>query len=79
MVTAGALTYPLYLLHNQIGRVLLELAPVSWPQWLAQSVAGVIVYAMAWALATLIERRGCSAFQSWMMRRAVTLRLVRST
>lgn len=52
-VALGALTYPLYLLHNQIGKILfasLQLAP-----WLELSLIVVVVYTLAWVCATYLE------------------------
>lgn len=51
----GALTYPLYLLHNMIGKALfLEIEPYVGP-WLRLAIVTVIVYALSWACARFIE------------------------
>jgi peptidoglycan/LPS O-acetylase OafA/YrhL len=51
----GALTYPLYLLHNMVGRVILwELEPHIGP-WGRLLIVSAIVYALAWVCARWIE------------------------
>jgi peptidoglycan/LPS O-acetylase OafA/YrhL len=53
--TLGALTYPLYLLHNMLGRVILwELEPHVGP-WGRLLIVSAVVYALAWVCARWIE------------------------
>jgi peptidoglycan/LPS O-acetylase OafA/YrhL len=52
----GALTYPLYLLHNQIGKALFaELPPTS--EWIKFGLATVVAYSLAWLCSRYIEPR----------------------
>jgi peptidoglycan/LPS O-acetylase OafA/YrhL len=54
-LTLGALTYPLYLLHNMFGRVIMwELEPYAGP-WARLVMVSAIVYALAWVCARWIE------------------------
>jgi peptidoglycan/LPS O-acetylase OafA/YrhL len=56
----GALTYPLYLLHNQIGKAFAAaIAPRGGPA-LALAAAFAIPLLLAIALAKTVERKGCS-------------------
>jgi peptidoglycan/LPS O-acetylase OafA/YrhL len=51
----GALTYPLYLLHNMLGRVIMwELESHTGP-WARLFIVTAIVYMLAWACARWIE------------------------
>jgi peptidoglycan/LPS O-acetylase OafA/YrhL len=51
----GALTYPLYLLHNMLGRVIMwELEPHVGP-WGRLFIVSLIVYLLAWVCARWIE------------------------
>ncbi len=38
VVTAGALTYPLYLLHNKAGKALIDGPLTALPEWLAVTI-----------------------------------------
>jgi peptidoglycan/LPS O-acetylase OafA/YrhL len=54
-LTLGALTYPLYLLHNMIGKVLfVEFEPYIGP-WVRLAIVTAIVYALSWVCARYIE------------------------
>lgn len=61
LVALGALTYPLYLLHNQIGKALF--AWLNLPVWLELAIVMTIVYALAWTCAKWLEpnARGATA------------------
>jgi peptidoglycan/LPS O-acetylase OafA/YrhL len=50
----GALTYPLYLMHNQIGKALYATLPAS-SEWLKLGVAMAIAYSLAWLCSRFIE------------------------
>ena len=52
LTAAGALTYPLYLLHDAIGLWLISLFPTSWSPW---AVLSVVVFSMLVA-AYLVNR-----------------------
>lgn len=53
----GTLTYPLYLLHNQIGKVVLGVALQFSTLWGALAIALIVIYALAWVVAAVSERR----------------------
>jgi peptidoglycan/LPS O-acetylase OafA/YrhL len=66
----GALTYPLYLLHQVIGFVVLNRMPTAWPQGLRIAIVVLAMLAAAWAVHRWIERPG----GRWM-RRALERRI----
>lgn len=53
LMTLGALTYPLYLLHNQIGRILLS--ALNLHPWLALLLVLALIYALAWVFSEYVE------------------------
>lgn len=56
-VWAGLLTYPVYLLHQNIGYELLEaLAPTGWPFGVTVLLTAMIVGGLAWATVVFVER-----------------------
>ena len=63
----GAMTYPLYLIHDR--------AAISVATWLPAGtgirIIGMTVFsvAIAWLLAATIERRGCHLLTKWLLRR----------
>lgn len=75
---AGAITYPLYLLHSYIGYVALSRLAGTMPHWLAAlGVAAVMVLA-GWAVAEFVERRPRALWQALIARAfAVPERLLR--
>jgi peptidoglycan/LPS O-acetylase OafA/YrhL len=58
MATAGALTYPFYLLHQRIGYSLIRTAHAhtGLPAWVLITSAVVILLAAAWLVHRLVER-----------------------
>jgi peptidoglycan/LPS O-acetylase OafA/YrhL len=69
-ITLGALTYPLYLLHNMIGKVLFaELEPHTalWPRLI---LVTAIVYVLSWVCARYIEPAAREAVASVLFGRA---------
>jgi peptidoglycan/LPS O-acetylase OafA/YrhL len=53
----GALTYPLYLLHNQIGKTIWWAIPEDVGPWLRLLTVVVGVGLLTWAVTTLVEKR----------------------
>lgn len=51
----GNLTYPIYLLHGQIGYILIDLIATEQNIWLAYSVVFVIILLMSWSLNHFVE------------------------
>lgn len=71
----GALTYPLYLLHNQIGKTLAAAISSNWGYGLALCVAFLVPLALAVLFAKTIERIGCPWLRQAMLNRATRWRL----
>ncbi|HEX7349744.1 acyltransferase [Brachybacterium sp.] len=66
--TAGALTYPLYLLHAHIGYMLLDTFATESTKWLAYAGVSVLVIALAYLLHVVVERHPVSRrFWSWLL------------
>jgi peptidoglycan/LPS O-acetylase OafA/YrhL len=66
----GCLTYPLYLLHNRIGKLLWSHLPTEFSDWTSLLITTGIVLMMAWLVAAIVERRVCKAFALWLTARA---------
>lgn len=54
VVTAGAMTYPLYLIHNRAGKAIIDSLPV--PEWLGVSLVIVFMLVAAFGIYRFIER-----------------------
>lgn len=54
---AGALTYPLYLLHDVIGQWLISLFPRSWSPWLILGIGIAIMLVAAYLVNRFVERQ----------------------
>ncbi|MGO2820691.1 MAG: acyltransferase family protein [Brachybacterium tyrofermentans] len=64
--TAGALTYPLYLLHAHIGYMLLSTFATEQNKWVVYPVVVLLVVALAYALHVTVERHPVSRrFSAW--------------
>jgi len=63
----GTLTYPLYLLHSQIGKIVLAKTYSVTPLWPALVVALAVVYALAAAVAKVSERRLSKNLHNWLL------------
>ncbi len=61
---AGAMTYPLYLIHNRAGKAVIDSLLPAVPEWLAVTGATVIVLALSYAISRYIE----SPMSRWMRR-----------
>lgn len=65
-IVLGALTYPLYLVHQNIGYVLINgLTPVSG-RWWALGFAIAVVTGIAWLLHRLVERPFNGRLRRWL-------------
>ena len=58
LTTAGALTYPFYLLHQRIGYAFIRhtYEATGWPAWLLVLSAVVLLLGLAWLVHRLVER-----------------------
>lgn len=65
----GALTYPLYLLHEYIGFVLFELGHAWVSRWVLLASVLAVVTALAWALHVLVEDRCAAPLARWIQNR----------
>ncbi|MDC0664227.1 acyltransferase family protein [Marinobacter sp. SS21] len=61
---AGAMTYPLYLIHNRAGKAMIDSVLPAVPEWLAVAGATVIVLALSYAINRHVER----PVSRWMRR-----------
>lgn len=66
--TLGAMTYPLYLIHDKAGNVLSEWLQ-GWAGGLQQAVVMGLSLVLALALAVSIERRVCATCYRWLTTR----------
>ncbi len=65
--TAGALTFPLYLLHAHIGYMLLDRFATEENKWLVYSLVLAFVMALAYGLHRVVEKNPTSRrFWSWL-------------
>lgn len=61
-VIMGAMTYPLYLLHNRIGKIIFQfVGPADHGEWFSLALAFGFVYALSYAVSLVTERRVCGA------------------
>ena len=74
----GAMTYPLYLLHNQIGRALAKQIPSDWPDHLGVLLPLIVVFAAAWVISLYVERRLCGKLNRQLHRIAVRFGLIKA-
>jgi peptidoglycan/LPS O-acetylase OafA/YrhL len=73
LVQLGALTYPLYLLHNGIGKTIWSMLPVALSNGLRLFVVIVAVGALTWNVTKLVEQRACPRLNA-MLQYLVNLR-----
>lgn len=65
--TAGALTYPVYLLHAHIGYMLLDTYATESNKWLAYAAVASFVLVLAYVLHVLVEKHPLSRrFWAWL-------------
>ena len=64
--TAGALTYPLYLVHAHIGYMLLDLFATEESKWLTYATVVILVVSLAYTLHVSVERNPTARrFWAW--------------
>ncbi|WP_328707776.1 acyltransferase family protein [Streptomyces mesophilus] len=68
LTTAGAISYPLYLIHQAIGVHLLHLWRDALPPWVLLSAAVAVMVCVAWLIHRYVERPGGA-----LLRRAFSL------
>jgi peptidoglycan/LPS O-acetylase OafA/YrhL len=57
-ITLGALTYPLYLVHNRIGKLIYQATEGSLPPAVRVILMTAVALLLAWLINELVERRG---------------------
>jgi peptidoglycan/LPS O-acetylase OafA/YrhL len=62
----GALTYPLYLVHEYIGYVVINIVGATSDRWLAVGAALAVVLGLAFAINRLVERPYNGRFRRWL-------------
>ncbi|WP_433789481.1 acyltransferase family protein [Actinoplanes sp. CA-252034] len=67
LATAGALTYPFYLLHPRIGYSLMRTVRerTGWPAWLLITATVILLLVVSWLVHRLVER----PLSPWLRRR----------
>jgi len=68
-VALGALTYPLYLIHQKLGYVLINTWEPAIGRWVAFAAATLTVMAIAWSLHRGVERPYNARLRSWLQAR----------
>ncbi|MFJ4880236.1 acyltransferase family protein [Streptomyces sp. NPDC088745] len=66
LVTAGALTYPLYLLHEDFGWEAIRWLHPSMPPWAVIGVTLAGLFVVSYAVHRLVERPGGKALRKWL-------------
>jgi peptidoglycan/LPS O-acetylase OafA/YrhL len=74
----GALTYPVYLLHQNIGFVLFELGKGALSRWALAAAVLSVILALAWALHTRVEQRFAGPLARWLRGRLARLGVARA-
>ena len=65
-IVLGALTYPLYLVHQNIGYVVVNTVDPVLGRWAAFIAATAVAIALAWTIHRLVERRYNGRFRRWL-------------
>jgi peptidoglycan/LPS O-acetylase OafA/YrhL len=73
----GGLTYPLYLLHNRVGKIISARLSARHSGWVSLAVELVIALVAAAIIAAAVERRACGAFHKALSQMATRFRVVR--
>lgn len=64
----GAITYPVYLLHQEIGRVLFKVLEMkALPSWLAFTVISILIGVLAYSLHIFYEKKAQQALKSALL------------
>jgi peptidoglycan/LPS O-acetylase OafA/YrhL len=69
----GSLTYPLYLLHNRIGKIIWANRPAAQSEWFSLAIELAVAFSLASVIAAIVERRLCGQFNRYLL--GVTARL----
>ncbi len=72
-ILLGALTYPLYLVHQNIGYVVINGIDPALGRWVAFLAAFAVALGLAYAIHRLVERRYNSRLRRWLEPRLVPL------
>jgi peptidoglycan/LPS O-acetylase OafA/YrhL len=73
----GCLTYPLYLLHNRIGKLIFASFSTSHSAWASLVVELALILTLSGIIAAVVERRACGVFHKALLETAIRLRAVR--
>jgi len=65
---AGALTYPLYLLHNKAGKAIIDASAERLPEWLAVSLTIGLVFVASYGVYRWVERPTGKAIKQYANR-----------
>jgi peptidoglycan/LPS O-acetylase OafA/YrhL len=63
LLTLGALSYPIYLLHNQLVGTVVRILPSQVQVWQAAVIAVILILALAFGVNRLVERPGSRAIR----------------
>jgi peptidoglycan/LPS O-acetylase OafA/YrhL len=73
----GGLTYPLYLLHNRIGKIISASLSTTHSAWATLAVELAIALVGAAIIAAAVERRACGAFHKALLETAIRFHMAR--
>lgn len=73
----GGLTYPLYLLHNRIGKIISANLSTTHSAWASLAVEFAVAVVGATIIAAAVERRACGAFHKSLLEMAIRLHVAR--
>lgn len=74
---AGALTYPVYLLHNRAGKAFIDASQGYLPEWMAVTLVIAAVFALAYAVHLWVELPASKAikrYAKWLPAKIAALR-----
>lgn len=74
LVTIGALTYPLYLVHQNVGYILFNMMP-DLNRYVLLGLVFLIAVLISWAINELVEKRFNPVFRGWLISLSVLLGL----
>jgi peptidoglycan/LPS O-acetylase OafA/YrhL len=64
----GTLTYPLYLIHNEIGKAIFRVLGADFNEWLDLLATLAVVIAISWLLAVIVEQGASPALRRLLTR-----------
>ena len=64
----GALTYPLYLIHNQVGKAVFSALGNHVNEWVRLPIVLITIGAISWAMAAIVEQRASPTFRRYLSR-----------